>query len=138
MVSASSEKVLSALIMTFRYPVEMSWGNKQTITIEKNKFQTNQNATLHNRTEPVTHANVTCFPGLRNMLASDVRSWINSALLPGSCACIKLCVRIGYIQIAVFCLKFIFFNNSTMLQVYAFFYPLKESGKMQDFSPLLL
>ena len=39
---------------------------------------------------------------------------INRAYLPGSCACVKLCVvRIGCVQISVFCLKFISLNDKS-------------------------
>ena len=47
--------------------------------IEKNKFQTKQNKALRNRTPPAIHTNVPRFPGMRLMLASDIRDWINRA-----------------------------------------------------------
>ena len=46
---------------------------------------------------------------MRGLLASDIRNWINRAYLPGPYACAKMWVCIVRVQIAVFCLKFIFF-----------------------------
>ena len=77
----------------------------------KNKFQTKQNKALRNRTALVIHASVPRFPGVCGLLASDIRYWINRVKLHGACACVKLWVRIGCGQIAVYRLKFIFLNN---------------------------
>ena len=48
------------------------------IIIEK-KIQTKQNKALHDRTAPAIHASVPCFPGVRGLLASDIRDWIDRA-----------------------------------------------------------
>ena len=47
-------------------------------------------------------------PGVRSLIASDIRNWINRVYLPGPYACAKMWVRIVCIQIAVFCRNLFF------------------------------
>ena len=85
----------------------------QTRKLLFKKKKIRQKKALPNRTASAIHVDVPSFPDSRGLLASDlhVHDWVDHALLPGSCACVKLCVRIGYIQYSVFCLKFISLNN---------------------------